>query len=390
MFEASALGRKPMDRVVLCLAVVMLGFGTLMVLTSSAVEARQSFGNPFHYFQRHVVFAVLSLSVMLTLAHVDYRALRPFTYPALLAVAALLVLSVAGLGHSGGGAARWLRLGPITIQPSEAAKLALLQWLALSLSRQGDAIRSFRSGFLRHVGVALALMALCLKQPDFGGAVVLLLLTVSMLFVAGARVVYLLGLFGLGVVGAAWLVRFEPYRWERVLAWLHMADHRQDLAYQPYQAVMALGSGQASGVGFGQGLQLLFLPKAHTDFIAAVVGEELGWVGLSCLCVAYLVIVVRGVGVALRAADPYGTFLAFGVAVLFGIQALINLGVALAILPTKGLTLPFVSYGGSSLLVSGAAMGLLLSVSRVAGPRDVELARSSHPGSTLRVEQERW
>jgi len=302
--------------------------------------------------------------VMLGAAHFDYRRLRPFTYPALATVTGLLLLSVIGFGHTGGGAARWLRLGPIHVQPSEAAKLALILWLGYSLAKKQGQVKSFSIGFLPHVAMAAALMLLCLKQPDFGGAVVLLLLTFTLLFVAGARVSYLLGLSAVGALAAAWLVRFRAYRWERMLAWLHMEDHRQDLAYQPFQSVMGFGSGELTGMGLGDGLQILYLPKAHTDFIAAIIGEEFGFIGFMCLCLAYLGIIVRGVRAALAADDEYGSYVAFGISALFGIQALINLSVAMAILPTKGLTLPFVSYGGSSLLVSCAAMGILLNISR--------------------------
>jgi cell division protein FtsW len=208
------------------------------------------------------------------------------------------------------------------------------------------------------------LMILCLKQPDFGGASVLLFLTFTLLFVAGARLGYLLGAGMLGALFAVWAVRFTAYRWERMLAWFNMAEHRQDLAYQPFQAVMSFGSGQTVGMGVGKGLQVLYLPEAHTDFITAIVGEELGFLGILALCTVFLVIVARGVRIALQAEDEYGQYIAIGISVLFGAQALINIAVAMSIFPTKGLTMPFVSYGGSSLLVCAAAMGILLSISR--------------------------
>jgi cell division protein FtsW len=192
----------------------------------------------------------------------------------------------------------------------------------------------------------------------------LLLLTFTLLFVAGARLGYLLGAAILGALFAVWAVRGTSYRWERMLAWFNMSEHRQDLAYQPFQAVMSFGSGEVTGMGLGRGWQALYLPEAHTDFIAAIVGEELGFIGIVALCMVYLVIVARGVRVALAANDDYGSYIAFGISALFGAQVLINLAVAMAILPTKGLTLPFVSYGGSSLMVSGAAAGLLLNISR--------------------------
>ncbi len=355
----------PIDPVLAAVPIALLGFGVVMVFSASAIEASQVLHDPFHFLRRQAVFACAGLAVMLGLAHVDYHKLRRFTYPALCAVTGLMLLSVIGFGHSGGGAARWLRLGPVHVQPSEAAKLALILWLAYSLAKkQGRIIKSFSIGFLPHVAMAGALMVLCLQQPDFGSAVVLLLLTFILLFVAGARVSYLLALSAAGALLAAWLVRFKAYRWDRMLAWLNMQDHRQDLAYQPFQAIMGFGSGEWTGMGLGQGLQVLYLPKAHTDFIAAVIGEEFGFIGFACLCAAYLVIVLRGVRAALNAPDEYGSYIAFGISALLGLQALINLSVAMAILPTKGLTLPFLSYGGSSLLVSCAATGILLNISR--------------------------
>jgi cell division protein FtsW len=370
-----------MDPVLAALAIGLLGFGVVMVFGASSIEATVAWKNPFHFLQRQALFACAGLAVMMFCAHLDYRRLRRFTYVALAGVTLLLVLSVVGFGHTGGGAARWIRLGPIHIQPSEAAKLALILWLAHSLEKKQGQVRSFSIGFLPHVAIAAGLMLLCLEQPDFGGAVVLLLLTFILLFVAGARISYLLALSAVGALAAAWLVRFRAYRWERMLAWLHMEDHRQDLAYQPFQSMMGFGSGELFGAGLGQGMQILYLPKAHTDFIAAIIGEEFGFVGFVALCLAYLVIVGRGVRAALYAEDEYGSLIAFGISALFGVQALINLSVVMAILPTKGLTLPFISYGGSSLLVSSASMGILLNISR--SRRPAEEAGAPNPRAQL-------
>jgi cell division protein FtsW len=313
---------------------------------------------------RQAIYASLGLVTMLLASRIDYHRLRPFTYPILGGITLLMILSVTGFGHTGGGAARWLAFGPVHVQPSEAAKLALILWLAYSLEKKRERMKSFSIGMLPHFIMAGFLMLLCLKQPDFGGAVVLLLLTFALLFVAGARLGYLLGAGMLGALFAAWAVRFTSYRWERMLAWFNMSEHRQDLAYQPFQSVMSFGSGGFFGQGLGRGLQVLYLPEAHTDFVSAIIGEELGFVGIVALCGVYLPIVARGVRAALTAEDEYGAYIAFGISVLFGAQALVNVAVAMAMLPTKGLTLPFVSYGGSSLLVSSAAMGILLSVSR--------------------------
>jgi cell division protein FtsW len=355
------------DSVLAAVAIALLGFGVVMVFSASTIEAIVEFDDPFYFLKRHATYAGLGLFVMVLVARIDYHRLRPFTYPILGGVTALLLLSVIGFGHTGGGAARWLKLGPVNVQPSEAAKLALILWLGYSLAKKKEKVKSFSIGMLPHFMMAGGLMLLCLKQPDFGGALVLLLLTFTLLFVAGARLGYLLGAAMLGGLAGVWLVRTKTYRWERVLAWFNMEEHRQDLAYQPFQSVMSFGSGELSGMGLGKGLQVLYLPEAHTDFISAIIGEELGFIGILALCVAYLVIVARGVRTALLAKDEYGAYIAFGISVLFGVQALINLAVAMAMLPTKGLTLPFVSYGGSSLLVNAAAMGILLNVSRPRG-----------------------
>lgn len=353
-----------MDVVLAAVVVALIGFGLVMVYSASVVEATSGFGNPHYFLLRHGVFAVLALVVVLVSSRFDYHKLKPLTYPVLGLVTVLMLLSVAGFGHTGGGAARWLRLGPIHVQPSEAAKVALVLWLGYSLERKREHVKSFSIGMLPHLIMAGLLVLLCMKQPDFGGASVLLFLTFAMLFVAGARLGYLLGALMVGALFATWAVRFTPYRWERMLAWSNMAEHRQDLAYQPFQSVMSFGSGEVTGMGLGKGLQVLYLPESHTDFISAIIGEELGFLGILALCAVYLVIVARGVRIALMAEDEYGSYVAFGLSVLFGVQALVNMSVAMAVLPTKGLTLPFVSYGGSSLLVSAAAMGIVLNISR--------------------------
>ena len=220
------------------------------------------------------------------------------------------------------------------------AKLGLVLWLAYSLSKKAEKIRTFLIGFLPHLIMAGFLMFLCLKQPDFGSAVVLLFLTFTMLFVAGAKLGYLLGASIMGAVVGVGLIFSRSYRLERYLAWLDMDKHRQDVAYQPFQSVMSFGSGGAVGLGLGRGLQVLYLPEAHTDFIAAIVGEELGFLGmLGPLRGVPLGRLARGACGALLAEDDYGSFIAFGISTMFGVQALVNLAVAMAILPTKGLTL---------------------------------------------------
>lgn len=374
------VGRTGSVDVVLAATVTaLIGFGIVMVYSASVVEATVVFRDPQYFLKRQAIYGGVALLLMWIVANIDYHRLKPLTYPILGATTVLMILSVIGFGHTGGGAARWLRIGPVHVQPSEMAKLALVLWLAYSLEKKKEQVKSFSIGLLPHLIMAGMLMLLCLKQPDFGGAVVLLFLTFTMLFVAGARLGYLLGIAMLGAVFAGWAVRFTSYRWERMLAWFNMNEHRQDLAYQPFQAVMSFGSGQFVGLGLGKGLQVLYLPEAHTDFIAAIIGEELGFIGILALCAVYLVIVGRGVKTALAATDDYGAYMAFGISMLFGVQALVNMSVAMAMLPTKGLTLPFISYGGSSLLVNAVAMGVLLNVSRTRDAKDNVRATPAGP-----------
>lgn len=355
---------REVDPIIAAVVIALIGFGVVMVYSASAVHATVAYHDPQFFLKRQVIYAGLALVVMVAVSRVDYHRLYKLTYPVLFGVGILLLLSVAGLGRAGGGATRWLRLGPVNIQPAEMAKLALIFWLAYSLAKKADRVKTFTVGFLPHVLVAGLFMLLCMKQPDFGSAVVLLFLTFTLLFVAGAKVGYILGASIVGTALAAIAIRFREYRYERYLAWLHMDEHKQDLAYQPFQSLMSFGAGGVSGSGLGRGYQTLYLPEAHTDFVSAIVGEELGYVGVLFLCLAYAVLVVRGIQTALRASDDYGGYLAFGISTLFAVQTLVNLSVALAVVPAKGLTLPFVSYGGSSLLVSATAAGVLLSISR--------------------------
>lgn len=355
----------PIDHALLAVTMLLVAFGVVMVYSASAVYAGHTHHDAQYYLVRQSLYALVGFTAMTALARTDYRILRKLTYPALGVTVLLLFSVVAGLGHSAGGAARWIRVGPIRIQPAEIAKVTLVVWLAHSLSKKNEKIRTFSIGFLPHLLMAGVLMLLCLKQPDMGSAVVLLLLTFILLFVAGARTGYILGAVLLALPVAWYLVAGTEYRMRRWEAFTDPWRHRHGSAYQLVESMLSFGNGGFGGVGLGDSRQkLLFLPEAHTDFIGAIVGEELGFLGMCGLIAAYGFLIWRGVRIAIRAADDHGTYLAFGLTSLFSLQALINLGVAMGVLPTKGLTLPFISFGGSSLVVDLAAIGVLLSVSR--------------------------
>ena len=366
-----------MDPILAAAAIALIGFGIVMVYSASAIEATVRFHDPEYFLKRQAAFGLVGLVLLWLVSRIDYQRLRKLTYPVLGSVTILLVMTAVGMGVRRGGAVRWLAVGPIMVQPAEMAKLALVLWLAYSLAKKAEKVKSFTIGFVPHVLMSGLLILFCLKQPDFGSAVVIAFLTFTLLFVAGARISYLLGgAVALTAIGAQ-LIKMSSYRVDRLVAFLDIDRHRQDIAYQPFQSVMSFGSGGISGLGLGRGLQVLYLPEAHNDFIAAIVGEELGFVGIIGLAGVFLLVVARGVRAAFRARDDFGAYLAFGIAAMLGIQALVNMAVAMAILPTKGLTLPFISYGGSSLLVNATAVGVLLNISR---PRiDVAEAAESTP-----------
>ena len=355
----------PADAVLYGTIIALIAFGVVMVYSASAVFAAQRYDNGYFFLIRQGIFALVALPLIVAIARIDYHRYRPFTYPLLVGVVGLMAFVALGFGHSAGGAARWIAIGPIHVQPAEVAKVSIIFYLAYSLSKKREKIKTFSVGFLPHVLVAGFVMVLCLKQPDFGSAVMIGLLTFVLLFTAGAKLGYILGAGLLTAPIVYALIASSPYRVRRFEAFLDPFGTRQGAGYQVAESLLSYGSGGFWGVGIGDSLQKLFyLPEAHTDFISAIVAEELGFVGLVLLIGAFALVFVRGVRVAFGAADEYGTYLAMGITMFLGMQAFTNLAVAMGMLPTKGLVLPFISYGGSSLLVNSAAVGVLLNISR--------------------------
>ena len=348
------------DAILVATSIALIAFGIVMVYSASSVWAHLHHNDDQLLLVRQARHAALGLCLMFGLMRLDYHRLRPLTYPFLLVSLAMLTIIALGFGHQAGGAARWLRVGPFGVQPAEVTKLAFICWMAYSLSKKTARIRSFAVGLLPHLVGAGLLMWLCLKQPDFGSAVMIAVLLFCMLFTAGARLGYLFGLGLLALPLAYHAVTSSEYRLKRIMSFLSNSEN-----YQIRESWMSFGAGGITGVGIGDSHQkLLFLPEAHTDFISAIVGEELGLVGFSVMVLAFLVIVYRGVVTAFRAIDEYGTYLAVGITLFLGMQTFTNLAVAVGLFPTKGLVLPFISYGGTSLLVNCCCVGILANVSR--------------------------
>ncbi|HEY6876688.1 MAG TPA: putative lipid II flippase FtsW, partial [Polyangiales bacterium] len=359
----TVIGRE--DSVLLGTVVALIVFGVVMVYSASSVRAQREFHDGHHYLIRQAIYALVGIPMMLGLARVDYHRYRVLGKPLLFTAACMMAFVIGGFGHTAGGAARWIALGPIHVQPAEVAKVALIIWLADSLAQKNTRMGSFWVGILPHALVAGGLIVLCMAQPDFGSGVMMMLLTFVLLFVAGAKIGYMAVGGAIAATVGCWLVVSSEYRWQRYKVFTDPLKYRLSGGYQIVESWIGFGNGGLWGVGLGNSQQkLLYLPEAHTDFIAAIVAEELGFIGFAMLVLAFGLVVVRGVRAALRAVDHFGTYLGIGFTMFVGAQAVTNLSVVLGLLPTKGLTLPFLSSGGSSLLVNCAAMGILLNVSR--------------------------
>ena len=354
------------DIVLLAAVLALVGFGVVMVYSASAVYATQKFGSATYFFKRDLLWASVGLSAMAIGMRVDFGAYRRWSYAMLVASIGMLG-AVLVVGARINGARRWFHVGGVSFQPAELAKLALVIYLAYSLAKKAEKVKSFTVGFVPHMIVCGVMMGLLLKQPDLGTAVILGLTTIILLFVAGAKVSYICIAF----LGAAPIlyqaIVGTPWRLRRMLAYLDPWQYRYDVGYQITESLISVGSGGMSGLGLGDGKQkLFFLPEAHTDYVMAIVGEELGLIGICAVAALFGLLIWRGARAALRARDAFGCYLGFGITTMFGLQGLVNIGVVLGALPTKGLPLPFVSFGGSTLVVDLFAMGILLNISRAA------------------------
>jgi cell division protein FtsW len=339
-----------------------------MVLNTSYFYAQEHFGDPYLFARKHLVAIVLGTVGMVLAWHIPTRALRAATYPLL--VVSLVLLALVLVPHVGivrGGARRWLKLGLLTLQPSEIAKLSAVLYLAHSLSKKGERVEALWTGYLPHLVVLGVLCALVVIEPDFGTAVLLVIVLFVMLLANGARWSHLLATASLVLPFAAFGAVTASYRWQRLTTFLDPWRDAQNSGFQLVQSLLAFGAGGALGVGLGAGRQKMFyLPEAHTDFVFAVIGEELGLVGTLFVLATFALLAVGGLRLAWRHVDPYAANLALGITSMIVLQAGVNMGVTVGLLPTKGLALPFLSYGGSALVANMIEMGILLSVAREA------------------------
>jgi cell division protein FtsW len=352
------------DVTLLFAVLFLVGIGIVMVYSASSALALKKFGSGAYFLKKQALFALIGIVVLVVCGHIPFKLYRPLTYPLLILTMLLLIaVHVSGFGFQAGGATRWLRLGRFSFQPSELARFALVIYLAFSMSRKKEQLGDFYVGFLPHMIVLGILAALILIQPDFGSVVILGTITYAMLYIGGVRLAHLLLSLVALVPAGYYFMLSADYRIKRIASFLDPWQYPTDEGYQIVHSLMAFGTGGIWGAGIGKGYQKLFyLPEPHTDFIFSVVGEELGLIGVLCILVLYTLILWRGLVIARACEDSFGALVAAGLTIAIFLQVCVNTGVVLGLLPTKGLTLPFLSYGGTAMLINMASIGVLMNI----------------------------
>lgn len=378
MIGVGRAGSPHADTVLLTLSATLISIGVIAIASASIEYGDFHFGNPWHHTQRHAAYLMLAI----TLGALAYMApaasvqrLSPWLL--FLAIALLILVMIPGIGREVNGAQRWLPLGVITLQPSEFAKLAVLLYAAGYLVRQEEAVRHHWSGLAKLIAILSVVAALLLLEPDFGATVIIVGVVVGMTFLAGARLVYVLAMLAAAAMALAFLVLSAPYRMKRLTAYQDPWADPFGSGFQLVQSLIAFGQGEWSGVGLGNSVQKLFyLPEAHTDFVFSIWSEETGLIGATAMIALFVMLIARVLNIGWRVAGQHRLFEAyvcFGAALMFAGQAFVNMGASSGLLPTKGLTLPFVSYGGNSLIVNCMLLGMVL---RSAGSLESERPES--------------
>jgi cell division protein FtsW len=352
------------EKSILFPVILLSGLGIIMVYSASSSIAMENHHNLYFYMKKQAIFCFISLCVMFVAASFPYQLYKHLAYVILFAAIALLVAVLfPALNVKAGGASRWLNLGGFTFQPAEFAKLALIIFLGYSLAKKEEMIKVFSVGFVPHVFIFMIFALLIIIQPDFGTIVVLGIITWGMMFIAGVKILHLLSPAPLIIPLIYFLIVKVEYRLERILTFVNPWDDPYNTGYQITHSLKAFGSGGVFGKGIGLGMQKMhYLPEPHTDFIFSIIGEELGLIGVLFILFLYLILLIKGTSIAKKSKTLFGAVTASGLTLYIGIQVIINTGVALGVLPTKGLTLPFISYGGTSLVVNMAAMGILMNI----------------------------
>ena len=346
--------------------IMLVIFGIIMVFSASYYYSISQDGSAYSYLRRHGMWAVLGFIAMMFAAGFDYRRYKKLALPGIILGVVLLLLIFTPLGHDANGATRWIGVGPITIMPGELAKLAAIIFVAWYLSEDKSRIKSIKRGVLPLLAIMAVLAVLIVKQPNLSTAITVCGIIVSMMLVAGLKWRYVFGAFGVGAAGILSILLFmkDSYWYTRLTAFTNPFADPLDTGYQAVQSLLALGSGGLFGVGLGKSVQKnLYLPEPQNDFILAIIGEELGFIGIILVMILYCLFIWRGIHVAINAPDQFGMLLASGIVLMVAIQVILNIAVVTSSMPATGINLPFISYGGNALLIFMFSAGVLLNIS---------------------------
>ena len=349
------------------IVIFLISIGVVFIYSSSGIYALEEYGDKTYFLKRHLLFLIVGFIAASTVMIFDYRDLRKFAKPLLLFTIFLLMLVlVPEIGKVSFGARRWFKIGPFSFQPSEFAKLTLLIYVSDFLARKRNKINNFKEGFVPLIFILGIVCLFIVKQPDLGSPMLIACFIMVLMVIAGASFKHIGAIIVLLLPVLYYLVIKFPHRLARMIAFFNPSADIQGIGFQLWQSKIALGSGGLWGVGLGKSIQKLFyLPAAHTDFILSIIGEEKGLIGTLVVIMLFIAFIWQGARVAKRSRDPFGYFLSAGIVAMIGLQAVVNIGVSIGALPTKGLPLPFISYGGSALMFNMIAVGLLLNVSRI-------------------------
>ena len=362
---------KKFDKVLFLTTIILVLFGLVMIYSSSSIWANYKFGDSFHYVKQQGLFILVGIPMMIAVSKIDYTVYYKKTNIILGICLLLLVLVlIPGIGSVRNGSRSWFGIGQFGIQPSEFTKLAMIIFTAKYLSHNQKEMRSIKRGVLPILGLLMFLFGLIMLQPDFGTGTVLVMSIIVMIFVSGVNLSFFVKIGILGIVAIVALIIVAPYRLERILSFLNPWQDPLGSGFQIIQSLYAIGPGGLLGLGFGNSIQKHFyLPEPQTDFIFSVISEEFGFMGVLIVSSLFVTIIYRGIKIALNCEESFGKYLAFGITFQLAFQSILNLMVVVGLIPVTGVTLPFLSYGGSSLLITLMSMGILLNISRSSSDR---------------------
>lgn len=359
--------RKPLDYGLLIVVLILLAFGLVMVLSASAPYSLRTEGNSYFYAEKQLKFAILGIIIMFIVSNIDYRIYKGKLADIAMIGAGLLLVAVLipHVGITRNDATRWLGIGTFQFQPSELMKIALIIFMSAKISKNPGKIKNFWTGLVPYLALIGVIGGLLMFEPHMSATMIIAVIAVAIIFAAGAKMSQLVPIGVIGMIGAFFLARMKEYRWKRMIIFLDPWQDAQGDGWQIIQSLYAIGSGGLFGVGIGKSVQkYMYIPEPHNDFIFAILAEELGLVGVFAVMILFGLFIWRGITIALKAPDMFGTLVAVGITTMIGIQAVFSMAVVSSSMPVTGIPLPFFSYGGTALIMLLASVGVLLNISR--------------------------